>query len=447
MATHSGSLRNRLLALLVTAVAVVWVLAAIATYVDTHRAVDRLLDAHLARTTAVLAAEAGHELLELHSGDLLDADDFGQGVTFQVWEEGNQLVLKSATAPGVRLSDVDTGFTDSVVAGRQWRVFTAWDRERLALVEVAEEHAVRERIARRAAFNALRPLALALPVLALLVWWIVSRALRPLTGLGEQLRTRQPQTLDALDTAGVPAEALPLVQRLNELFRRIRRSIDLQKRFTADASHELRKPVAAVRAQAEVARTTGDPATRNQALDKVIRASDRMAGLIDQLLTLARMEQDAGLPAAVEVDLAATLRQAIADAVASGAGEAGFRFEVVGDTHVSGQALLLDTLARNLLVNALRHGAAPVDVSLVGTAGGVRLVVADNGPGVPAADLPRLGERFFRGPATGEGSGLGLSIVRRIAEIHGATLGFGPGPSGRGLAVTLVFPPQPPTPR
>ncbi|MCC7328590.1 MAG: sensor histidine kinase N-terminal domain-containing protein [Gammaproteobacteria bacterium] len=445
--THNPSLRTRLLALLVTAVATVWALAAMATYVDAHRAIDRLLDAHLAQATAVLAAEAGHELLELDAGDLPDAGDFGHGVTFQVWEEGHGLVLKSADAPGVRLSSADHGFTDSMVAGRHWRVFTARDRERRALVEVAEDHVVRERIAGRAALNALRPLALALPLLAVLVWWIVSHTLRPLTGLGEQLRGRRPQALDALDTRSIPAEALPLVQRLNELFSRIRHSTDLQRRFTADASHELRKPVAAVRAQAEVARTTGDVSTRGEALDKVIRACDRMAGLIDQLLTLARLDQDAGLPAAADVDLAATVRQAIADAVVAGASDADFTFESAGNAHVTGQALLLGTLVRNLLANALHHGAPPVQVSLVDTGAGVHLTVSDHGPGVPAAEMARLGERFFRGQAAGEGSGLGLSIVRRIAEIHGASVGFGAGASGGGLAVTLTFPPGPPAHR
>lgn len=434
------SIRRRLLGLLLAALIVTWGLAAVVTYIDTHREVDRLLDAHLAHTSTVLAAQAGHELLELDTDDLLEMGDYGHEVTFQVWEDGDRLAVKSADAPGVRLSSVQEGFSDTTLAGRPWRVFTTWDKSHSALIEVAEDHGVRDRIAAQVVANALLPLAVALPLLALLVWWGVGRALRPLADLGEQVRHRDPATLEPLGLEQAPVEAVPLLHRLNELFARIRHSAELERRFTADAAHELRKPVAALRAQAEVARSTHDAATRDHALDSVLRACDGMAVLMEQLLTLARVEQESATQLTGRLDLAAVASQAIAgiapDALAS---DVEITFESAGDATVHGQPTLLATLIGNLLWNAVRHGRGPVRVTVTGTASGVTLSVADAGPGVPADQRQRLGERFFRGETTGPGSGLGLSIVRRIAEIHRAEVAFLPGPADQGLEVRVSF--------
>lgn len=439
------SIRRRLLGLLLVALIVTWGLATVVTWIDTHREIDRLLDAHLAHTSTVLAAQAGHELLELDTDDLLEMGEYGHEVTFQVWEGGERLAVKSADAPGVRLSDVQEGFSDTTLAGRPWRVFTTWDKSHSALIEVAEDHGVRDRIAAQVVANALLPLAVALPLLALLVWWGVGRALRPLADLGEQVRHRDPATLEPLGLEHVPGEAAPLIRRLNELFARIRRSAELERRFTADAAHELRKPVAALRAQAEVARSTHDTATRDHALDSVLHACDRMATLMEQLLMLARVEQESAMRVTGRLDLAAIASRAIAE-VAPGAlaSDVEIALESTGKVTVHGQPDLLVTLVGNLLWNAVRHGRGPVRVTVTGTPSAVTLAVADAGPGVPADQRQRLGERFFRGETSGPGSGLGLSIVRRIAEIHRAEVAFLPGPAGRGFEVRVSFPALPP---
>jgi two-component system sensor histidine kinase QseC len=438
------SIRRRLIALVLGSVTVAWLAVSLAAYFDAHREADRLLDAHLAQVTAILAGGAGHELLELDPediGDFAAIGSYGNRVSFQVWNSNGELVLSSRDAPGQRLSPAAQGFSDSELSGRRWRVFTTWDREREFLIEVGEDHSVREAIARRVALNALLPLLAGLPVLGVLVWWSIGRALWPLAQLGDQVAAREPLELRPVALVG-PVETLPLVRRLNELFARIRRASELERRFTADASHELRKPVAAVRAQAEVARTTPDAATRNAALDQVMRASDRMADLLDQLLTLARLEQgDAGAaPEMVALDQVA--REAIADLASATPGrEPDIELDAPARTPVRGNATLLGILVRNLVANALRHGAAPVLVQIGAGAGQVTLRVRDAGPGIPPAEIERLGERFFRGElAAGGGSGLGLSIVRRIAEMHHATLEFTPGPAGRGLEVRVVLP-------
>ncbi|MCL4778645.1 MAG: sensor histidine kinase N-terminal domain-containing protein [Gammaproteobacteria bacterium] len=435
------SIRRRLLVLLMGSITLAWLLAALGAYVDTHREVDRLLDAHLAHVTSILTAQTSHELLELETGDLLEPGDYAQQASFQVWLGGTELILKSADAPGIRLSGTDAGFADSTAAGRKWRVFTAWDQTRSVLIEVAEEHAVRERIAARVAFNVLLPLGITLPLLGLLIWWSVSRALRPLDRLGEQLGARQAMALEPLDSRDIPSEAAPLVGQINDLFTRIRHSTDMERRFTADAAHELRKPVAAVRAQAEVARSTGDEAVRSKALDQVIHACDRMGVLMEQLLTLARLEQAPSMQLQAPQDLALIARNAIAE-LAPAALQNGIEIslETSGNSTVTGQAALLDMLVRNLVGNAIQHGKSDVQVGVEAAPEGVRLTVRDAGPGVSPADLAQLGERFFRGQATGAGSGLGLSIVRRIADLHRAALDFSSDVTGRGFVASATFP-------
>jgi two-component system sensor histidine kinase QseC len=437
------SIRRRLIALVLSSVTVAWLAVTVAAYVDAHRETDRLLDAHLAQVTSILAAGAGHELLELDPEDLGEfagTRSYGQQVSFQVWNDSGELVLSSKDAPKRRLSPGVEGFSDRELAGRRWRVFTTRDREGEFLIEVAEDHSVREAIARRLALSALLPLVAGLPVLGILVWWSIGRALRPIAQLGDQVAARDALDLRPVELSG-PAETLPLVRRLNELFGRIRRASELERRFTADASHELRTPVAAVRAQAEVARTTPVAATRDAALDQVIRASDQMADLLDQLLTLARLEESDAAAAAGPVDLGQVARSTIADLASALPVEIDIELEASAGATVRGSAMLLGILVRNLVANALRHGAPPVRVLVSCDDGQVTLRVRDSGAGVSLEELKRLGERFFRGStAASGGSGLGLSIVRRIVELHQGTLVFGPGPGGRGLEVIVSVP-------
>jgi two-component system sensor histidine kinase QseC len=190
-----------------------------------------------------------------------------------------------------------------------------------------------------------------------------------------------------------------------------------------------------------VARSTGDEAVRSKALDQVIHACDRMGVLMEQLLTLARLEQAPSMQLQTPQDLALIARNAIAE-LAPAALQNGIEIslETSGNSTVTGQAALLDMLVRNLVGNAIRHGKSDVQVGVEAVPGGVRLTVRDAGPGVSPADLAQLGERFFRGQATGAGSGLGLSIVRRIADLHQAALDFSSDVTGRGFVASTTFP-------
>ena len=435
------SIRRRLVALLLLVLIAAWVGIGGATYVDSHREIDALLDAHLAQSARLVIAQAGHELEDVEVEDLEDVPGYRQRVAFQVWQDGSTLVLRSAAAPSGRLSPVESGFSDAELDGRRWRIFSGWDGEHEVLVQVGEDHAARERIARRIARNALLPLLLALPLVGLTIWWVVGRGLRPLRELGDELALRGPQDLRPLGLRDPPREVVPVATTIDRLLERIRESLDSERRFTSHAAHELRTPMAAIRAQAEVARDATDAGVRNAALEHVIEACDRAAHLIGQLLLLARVDETAAGAGQVQCRLDEIARRVLAD-LAPSAMEQGVALELDADEVVlRGDPALLEVLVRNLADNAVRHGgSAAVRVTVRAGPGGASLSVADDGPGLTDDERAHLGQRFYRAAsARGAGSGLGLSIVGRIAELHGARLIFGRGEGGTGLRAEVRF--------
>jgi two-component system, OmpR family, sensor histidine kinase QseC len=440
------SLRRRLLTLLLASVVVAWAATTLLTYNHAHHELDELLDAHLARSARLLLAQEGDELEEIRVGDSADAGPYGQEVVLQVWRDGRVLALRSAGAPAGRLSPVESGFSDATVDGRHWRVFSGWDVERQVLVQVAEDHALRERLLAHYTLSGLPALLFGVPLLGVLVWLVVGAAVRPLAHLGHEVSRRGPGDLRPLPDDGIPMEVTPLVDRLNALFERISASMQAERRFTSHAAHELRTPIAAIRAQAEVARDGIDSAAREVALAHVIEGCDRAARLLNQMLLLARIDERASQdgPATSRLDQAAA--RVIAD-LAPAALDAGVAIELVSDEAVSvvADGALLEVLLRNLIDNAVRHGGPPGPVTVRCTQGpdGARLEVADCGAGVDDGELAQLGRRFYRASsAHGPGSGLGLSIVHRIAEGCGGTVRYRRGSDGRGFVVEVRLPPS-----
>lgn len=440
------SLQARLLAALLAGVTVVWLGAAALTWSDVRHELGELLDAHLAQAAALLVVQQAGEI-EHDDERTLDAPSlhrYAPGAVFQVFHEG-QLVLRSADAPLQPLSaqglQSPPGFTTASRDGVAWRVFTARGRENDVRVFVAERIDARERIVRLALWGTLWPLALALPLLALLAWWAIRRGLAPLRALGEQLAARAPSARHAIELHDSPAEVTPLIDALNGLFARIEAMVHAERRFTADAAHELRTPIAAIRAQAQVALGETDEATRRHALAATLEGCDRAARLVAQLLTLSRLEAGAAM-AMQPVDLAAVARQVAAELAPKAlAKQQELGLDAEAPCVVRGDETLLAILLRNLIDNALRYSpaGARISVTLRATPERVTLTVEDSGPGLDAPQAERLGQRFQRGLGHQEsGSGLGWSIVRRIVEAHGFAVEVGR--SGRlgGLAVTVT---------
>jgi two-component system OmpR family sensor kinase len=430
-----SSVRRTLLVTLLGAVLAVTLVAGFATYRIARQEIDALFDYHLRQTALSLSDRA-----------LARAEGLGAGGDFvvQIWDRtGVRLYL---SRPGAALPRVaELGFATVRGSSGGWRVYSTLLGDHV--IEVAQPLHVREELAFSAAARTLAPFALLLPLLAVLVWGIVGRALQPLDRLAHAAAARTPAALDPFDESSVPEEVVPLVRALNELLERLRSALAAQRAFVADAAHELRTPLAALKLQTQLARGAEGP-DRAAALAELEAGLDRATHVVRQLLTLARLEPgtDAG-PARAPVALAELARQAVADHALL----AEERRVDLGATRVSedslalGDSSALRTLLANLVDNAVRYTppGGRVDVA-VGADGGRPFVeVADTGPGIPAVERDRVFDRFYRLPgAAGSGSGLGLAIVRAIAERHGASVTLADTVGG-GLTVRVLFPVSP----
>lgn len=469
------SLQGRLLLGLLGAVLLVWGAAALATWRDARHELDELLDSHLAQAAALLVARQSGEIDDDEHGiDSPQLHRYAPKVAFQVWHAG-RLALRSSNAPAAPMltplalqalvpldhaeredrEDRDrhddaspaqglrTGLATVQIAGTAWRVFTAQGAERDIQVFVGEQISSRASILWAVLRGTLWPMALALPLLALAVWWAVRQATQPLRALSHALAQRDPRALEPVAIVDPPAEMAPLLTALNRLFERITERAEAERRFTADAAHELRTPIAAIRAQAQVALAETDNTARIHALRATLAGCDRATRLVAQLLTLSRLEAGAA-PIAAVVDLAALARRVAGELAPSAiARHQTLGLDATTACPVRGDETLLAVLLRNLIDNALRYSADGAQVSIVVQPAGkqILLQVDDSGPGMTEADRQRLGERFFRvlGSSQG-GSGLGWSIVRRIAEAHRATIALTRSAALGGLAVQLLWP-------
>jgi two-component system OmpR family sensor kinase len=293
------------------------------------------------------------------------------------------------------------------------------------------------------------PLLAMIGLIGLLLVSALRRGMKPLAIANEALAQRNAHSLEPLDLQGIPTEILPVVRTLNDLLQRLATTFKAQREFVADAAHELRSPVTALQLQAQILDRSRDPAERALAMEELVAGIGRARRLIEQLLHLSRASADddgSGTYMRERVALAALVREA----VVQWAAEAQRRSIDLGadirtDTSVAGSAAQLEILLRNLIENALRYtpSGGRVDVVAEVIDGAPRLSVIDNGPGIPAADRERVFDRFYRSPqavaSTQPGSGLGLSIVKSIAERHGATIALEDGLDGQGLIVRVTF--------
>jgi two-component system, OmpR family, sensor histidine kinase QseC len=445
--SRQRSVRRQLLVLLLTAVSVAWIIAATISFRDARHEVAEVLDAHLAQTASLISVQRDGD--EREDEDEVDTEHapvlhrYGRRVMFQVWRNGTTLGLHSQHAPDTALSTVRDGFSDATIGGTRWRVFSTWDARSRVLVQVAEQNYERDELATAVARNFVVPLAITLPILGLVIWAAVGHATRSLTHVNQQVASRSADNLTPLDVADAPSEIGALVTSLNQLFERVHGLIEQERRFTADAAHELRTPLAGIRAQAQVALGATGDAERAHALDGVVAGCDRAAHTVEQMLTLARLAPDAVSFQPAPLELAAVLKGAIGD-LAPAALAKGTDIELTCEQHVlvSGDAGLLAILFRNLIDNALRYSPPATRVAIQIEPGDDEALVriTDAGPGLLARERANMGRRFYRAPGTqAPGSGLGLSIVHRILDLHRGRMQFDAPPTGSGLQVTVAL--------
>jgi two-component system, OmpR family, sensor histidine kinase QseC len=446
MSGSPHSLQGRLVALVLTAVTGVWLAAAAMTWFDARHELDELLDGHLAQAAALLVAQAHEEADEDHGIDTPTLHRYAPKVAFQVFHE-RRLVLRSANAPTAPMLESGrhfrSGFATVTIGGMAWRVFATEGDEGDVRVYVGEQTRSRTSILWAVLRSTLWPILVALPLLALAVWWAVYRGVGPLRRLGRILAERQPHVLDPVALDGAPSEMAPMIEALNQLFGRIGALLESERRFTADAAHELRTPIAAIRAQAQVALAETDDVLRRRALLQTLEGCDRATRLAEQLLTLSRLEaaDSSDAPAMMPVDLAALAQRVVAELAPKAlAKDQTLEFDAPQACAIAGNDTLLAVLVRNLVDNAVRYSPPGARVAVTVKREGDRIVLGidDSGPGLADAELRRLGERFFRALGSAEsGSGLGWSIVRRIAAAHRLDVQAGRSQTLGGLAVRV----------
>ena len=437
------SLQGRLLVLVLSVVVVVWLATAVLTWFDARHELDELLDGHLAQAAALLVVQQAQELEDDRGIDAPTLHRYAPKVAFQVFHE-DRLTLRSANAPVTPMVEAGkrfkSGFKTVQIAGMAWRVFAAYGAERDVQVYVGEQTSSRDSILWAVLRSTLWPMMVALPLLGLAVWWAVYRGVQPIRRLGRALAERQPLALDPVTLRNAPSEMTPMIASLNNLFERIGHLLESERRFTADAAHELRTPIAAIRVQAQVAMGEADDALRKHALQGTLEGCDRATRLVEQLLSLSRLEA-VDAPVMADVDLRALAQRVVAELAPKAIGKnQTLEFEGAQTCIIPGNETLLAVLVRNLVDNAVRYSppAARIKVAMAQQNGKAVLSVEDSGPGLNDADRKRLGERFFRVTGSLEsGSGLGWSIVRRIAAVHRLDIQIGSSAELGGLVVRV----------
>jgi signal transduction histidine kinase len=430
------SIRTRLLAWLLSAVALGALLGAGVTYRNVLREVEAQFDYQL-RQMALSLRDQGVVSPEDAAAIADEQLDF----VVQIWSLDGLRIYASRTPVQFPARAV-LGFADVDAAGRPWRVYSVAARDRV--IQVGQPLEVRRDLAVQAALRSALPVLAVAPLLAALVWWTVGAALAPLGRIAAEVQRRDGDALDPLPPADAPAEVAPLLRALDDLLGRLRVAFAAQRAFVADAAHELRSPLAALRLQLGLLARAPDEAARAAAQAALGAGIERATRLVEQLLTLARNEPGAAEAPQAPADLAEIVRLAAADLVAlSGARGVELELQSEPPVPVRGNAAQLRILARNLIDNAVRYTPAGGRVQVrVGRDALPFLQVDDSGPGIPAQERERVFDRFYRRApesAGEQGSGLGLAIVRNIALQHSAPVQLADSPLG-GLRVLLRFP-------
>lgn len=366
-------------------------------------------------------------------------------IAFQVRDSDGRLLARSASAPDAPFAPLAAGFATRPFRGEDWRVFTL--RSGNAWIQVAERDDVRGELAEKLAFAAAAPLLAGIPLLLVLLSLLIRQGLAPLSALARQVAARRPGSVAPFTLQKTPAEIAPLVEALNGLLARVRDALERERRFTADAAHELRTPLAALKLHTQNAARAASAAERETSLQRMLMGLNRTVHLAEQMLAYSRAVAPGDAARPERVALAPLLREA-ADEIQPLAEERRSEMDIgvspdAAEAAVAGDRQKLLSLVINLLDNAVRYGpeGGRVRAELQREDGTAILSVTDEGPGIPAELRERVFESYYRIPGTaGTGGGLGLAIVRESAQALGAGVAIEDGPGGRGARVVVTFP-------
>lgn len=365
-------------------------------------------------------------------------------LTFRVWKDG-RLLVQSDNAENFGPITREQGFTDREIDGTPWRFYV--EHQGRISVEVAEETKVRFDLVRHILWGTFSPQLISIPVVvALIIWFSIAWSIRPVDRLSQLVRTRHVNQLTPLSSDGVPRELRAIVDAINDLMQRVGDAMRVEKNFTSYAAHEMRTPIAALKTQAQVILRTREPERQKELARDLLETVSRTQHIIEQLLTYARVQNDAVELAAIPLDTLVLdeVRFAIPRALEK---------QITIDTEIPpaqamAQPALLRLVLSNLLDNAIKYIAPGGRIALTWQEEPETLLLTlrDDGPGVTAEQLPHIFDPFFRVTgAAAAGAGLGLAIVRWACEVQHITIDTHDGIGGRGLGFTLRLP-RPPHP-
>lgn len=374
--------------------------------------------------------------------DFLDSDpvhEYENKVSYQVWKD-DKLILRSSNAPPLLPMTGTIGYSDGQIYGERWRLLNRKDEFSGLTVIVGEEYAVRQELIAIITLQQFWPVIIVIPVLGILILLSVSRGMRPLRELTKEISKRGVNQLNPVSMEQVPTEVTPIVSSLNKLLTKLSYARDAERKFTSDASHELRTPLAALKAQAQVAHRADKDEVRGHALDKIIEGVDRSSDLVEQLLTLTRLEPESLEKEYKKLDICKIVEESTAQmAHLALEREIDISLNLSKKLYVDGIDTLLGLVVSNLVKNALMYtpNGGKVVVSVTEIEGDVCIDVSDSGIGIPKMMRDRVFDRFYRVPGSEQvGSGLGLSIVKRVTEIHDGDIIIGEADIG-GASITV----------
>lgn len=444
------SLKGRMLSASVVWIVVAWSASLLAVYAHTTYSQTSIWDDRLQSIAVKLlslapATASSGATLELRS----DVVALNNELTFQLWSGTGQLLASTSEARRQPLrADFVDGFANVEVDGQVWRVYSVSDREGKVHVQVGNPRAMINADFQKHSLRAVSLAAVPLALGGLLLWWSVQRALKPVARIEALARERPTFDLTPLPTEALPTELLPLVASFNHLLTQLDQAIQAERRFIGDAAHELRTPLSALQAQLDVAMRATSPEQKNAALAKLQVAVQRSSRLSEQLLDLARLEAGARAPIRERHSLDEIVRHVASEFEVSAQLQQRSIELAIEPCHILCEMDEVGILVRNLVDNALRYtfagGTVRIRCGYCGSGDARRafVEVADDGPGVPIAEQSAIFERFHRATNSTavRGSGIGLSLVARIASRHRARIETGVGIGNPGLTVHVSFP-------
>ncbi|MBO5658304.1 MAG: two-component sensor histidine kinase [Duodenibacillus sp.] len=435
-----ASIRSRIVFTLVAALAVAGFVASMATYYSTRLELSTIFDDQLKQTAL--------EIVERHKTDVSDVYVIGQTSQFQVLiqvydSRNNQLYLSQKRSP-LPIAE-NMGFsTIETAAGDEWRQYVTTVGTQI--IQVAQPMSVRSGIAVNASMRILQPTLIMMLFLAIAIWFVIVQALQSLNKTARAVSQRSPAALDPIPTEGLPFEVKSLVSSINRLMERLSDSLSAQQRFASDAAHELRTPLAAITLQAQLLSRAKTPEDKAKYISRLQQGVARATRLVEQLLTIARLDPDSTHRPLQEVNVDSLAHAVVEDLTPVAQAKSITLTARTLPTLAMGLPDALRLMITNLTDNAIRYtpegGRIEIAVQSVGRT--VHIAVTDNGPGIPPDERQRVFERFYRALGTKvSGTGLGLAIVSRIVQMHHGSIhvedGF-PQENGCGASFVVTLP-------